>query len=213
MFGLMSDHENAVIASGVREVVRDYLVDVVDKDGQPTMLTRSGATRPIEAESLIVNCTGYLFQDAIPYEPFVSPSGKVVSIQSGSGLHFNTAWAAYFATHLSYLGVLHRLPLFEIDLVSLYRASPEIVALALGSQILHNTGLIMRATPRRVFGECGVDFERWYPLPRQLLDGISFLRFMKHHPDHFRRALDVVRERFGVRCGPLPHVALASASN
>jgi len=213
MFALLSDHENAVIASGVREVIRDYLVDVVDQDSQPTMLLRSGATRPIEPESLIVNCTGYLFTEAISDEPFVSPSGKVVSIHSASALHFNTAWAAYFATHLSYLGLLHRLPLFEIDLVSLYRASPEVVALALGSQILHNTGLIVRATPLRVFSECGVDFERWYPLPRQLLDGVSFLRFLKRHPDHFRRALEVVRERFGVRCGPLPHHEAASASS
>jgi hypothetical protein len=207
MFALLSDHENAVIASGVREVMRDYFVDVVDRDGRPTMLSRSGASRPIEPGSLIVNCTGYLFLDAIPYEPFVSPSGKVVAIHSASALHFNTAWATYFATHLSYLNLLHRLPLFEIDLVSLYRANPEMLALALGSQILHNTSLILRAAPRSVFGDCGVDFERWYPPHRQLLDGLSFLWFIKHHPDHFRRALDVIRDRFGVRCGPLPHVA------
>jgi ribulose 1,5-bisphosphate synthetase/thiazole synthase len=213
MFALLSDHENAVIASGVREVIRDYLVDVVDRDGRPTLLSRSGASRPIEPGSLIVNCTGYLFLDAIPYEPFVSPSGKVVAIHSASALHFNTAWATYFATHLSYLNLLHRLPLFEIDLVSLYRANPEMLAPALGSQILHNTSLILRAAPRSVFGDCGVDFERWYPPHRQLLDGLSFLWFVKHHPDHFRRALDVIRDRFGVRCGPLPHVAGASASN
>jgi hypothetical protein len=53
----------------------------------------------------------------------------------------------------------------------------------------------------------------WYPPHRQLLDGLSFLWFIKHHPDHFRRSLDVIRDRFGVRCGPLPHVAGASASN
>jgi cation diffusion facilitator CzcD-associated flavoprotein CzcO len=206
MFALMSDHENAAIASGVREVIRDYFTDVIDRDGRPTLFLRSGASRPIEPGSLIVNCTGYLFLDSIPYEPFVSPSGKVVSIHSASALHFNTAWAAYFATHLSYLDLLHRLPLYESDPVSLYRVSPEIVALALGSQILHNTGLILRAAPRRVFGDCGVDFERWYPPPRQLLDAISFLWFLKHNPDHFRRALDVIRDRFGVRCGPLRHV-------
>jgi hypothetical protein len=213
MFGLLSDREHTVIASGAREVIRDYLTDVVDRDGRPTMLVRSGASRPIEPGSLVVNCTGYLFQDSNPDERFVSPSGNVVSIHSSSALHFNTAWATYFATHLSYLGLLNRLPLYEIDLVSLYRTKPEMIAPALGSQILHNIGLILGAAPRSVFGECGVDFERWYPPPRQLLDGLSLVWFLKRRPDHFRRALDVIRDRFGVRCGPLPHVAAAPVSN
>jgi hypothetical protein len=130
-----------------------------------------------------------------------------VSIHSSSALHFNTAWAAYFATHLSYLGLLNRLPLYEVDLVSLNRTHPEMLALALTSQILHNIGLFLQAVPRSVFGDCGVDFERWYPPPRQLLDGLSLVWFLKRHPDHLRRALDVIRDRFGVRCGPLPHVA------
>jgi hypothetical protein len=213
MFGLISNDENAVIASGAREVIRDYLTDVVDRDGRPIMLSRSGSTRPIEPGSLIVNCTGYLLVDPIPYEPFVSASGKVVSIHSASALHIFTTWAAYFAMHLSYLDLLNRLPLCELDLVALYRANPEVVAPALVSQVLYNVGLILRAAPRSVFSECGLDIERWYPPPRRVLDVLSFLWFQKRRPDHFRRALDVVRDRFGVRCGPLPHIAGEAASN
>jgi hypothetical protein len=206
LFGLLSKHENAVIAGGAREVIGDYLADVVDRDGRPTLLLRSGASRPIEPGSFIVNCTGYLIRDALPYEPFVSPSGKVVSIQSSSSLHIFTTWAAYFAVHLSYLDLLRRLPLYELDLVGLYRANREVVPPAIASQVLYNAGLIFGAAPRRVFDECGIDLERWYPAPRRLMDGIAFMWFQKRHSDHLRRALDVVRERFGVRCGPLPHV-------
>jgi hypothetical protein len=38
---------------------------------------------------------------------------------------------------------------------------------------------------------------------------MQLTRYRKQHPDHFRRSLDVVRERFDVRCGPLPDVTRA----
>jgi len=46
----------------------DHLVDVVDRDGQPELVYRSG------------NCTGYFEHDDRPYEPYLSASGAVLSI-------------------------------------------------------------------------------------------------------------------------------------
>lgn len=213
LFGLLSNRENAAIAAGAREVIKDYLDDVVDRDGRPTLILRSGASRPIEPGSFLVNCTGYLIRGDIPYEPFVSPSGNVISIQSSSSLHIFTTVAAYFAVHLAYLNLLRQLPLYELDLVALQRIGGEVLGPAIGVHALYNLGLIFTGAPRRVFDEFGIDLERWYPAPRRLLDGISFLRFQKRHPDHFRRALDKVHERFGVRCGPLRHDGGVSGSN
>jgi hypothetical protein len=64
-------------------------------------------------------------------------------------------------------------------------------------------GLIFGAVPRNVIDEFGTDSGRWYPVPRRLLGGIQFARYQKAHPGKLRRTLDVVRERFHVRCGPL----------
>jgi hypothetical protein len=74
------------------------------------------------------------------------------------------------------------------------------------THLLYNAGSIVSVVPRSVMNECGLDLERWYPVPRRLLAVLRFMRFQKQHPDHWRRNLDKVRERFGVRCGPLPYV-------
>jgi hypothetical protein len=205
MFGLLSQHENSVISRGADQIIKDYLVDVVDRDGGPRLLLKSGESQPIESGSWLVNCTGYILQDAVAYEPFVSPSGKVVSIQSSSSIHVLTSCSSYLAVHLSYLNKLRELPLYEIDYSALYRADRDVFTAAVGPHTLYNAGLILNALPRHVLGEFGTDTERWFPLPRRLYDGVRFVLYRKRHPDHLRRALDTVRERLGVRCGPLAH--------
>jgi hypothetical protein len=57
----------------------DHLVDVVDRNGGTDLVFRSGSTKAIQPGSWIVNCTGYLKYDDRPYEPYVSPSGAVLS--------------------------------------------------------------------------------------------------------------------------------------
>jgi hypothetical protein len=209
MLGILSKHENAVIAAGAHELIKDYLTDVVDRDGRPTLLLKSGQTRAIEPGSWIVNCTGYLLQTETPYEPFVSRSGKVISIHAASSIHALTSSSAYLTVHLSYLDLLQRLPLYELDFEGLYRADREALAITLAPHTLYNTALIFGAVPRSVIDEFGTDSGRWYPAPRRLLNGIQLVRFQKAHPGKLQRALDVVRERFKVRCGPLVHAAEA----
>jgi hypothetical protein len=87
----------------------------------------------------------------------------------------------------------------------LYRADREAFAVTVGTHILYNSSLIFGAVPRKVLDEYGVDLGRWFPAPRRIFDGLRFLHYMKREPHHLRRALDTVRERFGVRCGPLGH--------
>jgi hypothetical protein len=206
MFGVLSDRENQVIARGVDEVLRDYLVDVVDRDGKPTMLLRSGGSRPVEPGSWVVNCTGYVFNERRPYEPYVSEGGNVLSIQNTSCVHFLSTNAAYLLTHLLYLGKLRQLPLYELDMLELYRVSKDVFPYAGMAHVLHNAGQILAAVPSSVLDEFGANLDLWYPMPRRLLSFLRFSRFQKRHPDSFRLSLDRVRARFGIRCGPLPHV-------
>ncbi len=104
MAGVLSEAENATIAAGLNEVVMDHLVDVVDNRGSVDLVLRSGDSKPVTPGSWIVNCTGYLITDEHPYEPYLSGAGSILSIQIRSATLHLTSYAAYFATHLMFLG-------------------------------------------------------------------------------------------------------------
>jgi hypothetical protein len=57
--------------------------------------------------------------------------------------------------------------------------------------------------PIKAFNECGLDYDRWYPLPRRMIGVAQFMLTHRRERDNLRRTLDRVRERFDVRCGPL----------
>jgi hypothetical protein len=212
MFGTLGEDENAAIAAGAHEIIKDYLTDVVDRDGRPTLVLRSGESRPLEPGSVIVNCTGYVTRDPGPYEPYASQSGKVISIQSSSTIHVLSTCSAYLLVHLSYLDQLARLPLYELDLPSLSQASREASTIGIVAHMIYNMGLILDAVPRKVLAEFGTDVGRWFPAPRRLVDLIRLVQYRKQNPDHMRRSLDALRERFAIRCGPLQHVPLSATS-
>lgn len=119
LLGLLSDSENETIASGLAEVVMDHLVYVVDRGGQTELVFRSGSTRPIRPGSWIVNCTGYFKGDDRHYEPYLSPSGAVLSINPRSISLQLTSFMGYFMTHLMMLGKITDIPLYELDSMDL----------------------------------------------------------------------------------------------
>lgn len=197
MFANLSENERDAIVRGTNEIVSDYLTDVVDRDGRTEMVFRSGRTRVIERGSWIINCSGYLCRADYPYEPYLSKQGAVLSIQTRSAVHVLTTFASYFLSHLWWLGKLPHIPLYELDVDDLAHKSKEALPYAGLAMTMHNMARIVGALPRQVM------FERWYPAPRQL---VSFLRFQlrrKRDVEHHRRTLHTIRDRFGVRCGPL----------
>jgi len=207
---ILSESEKDTIAAGLNEVVMDYLADVVDRDGGAELVLRSGATKPFETGSWVINCTGSLMRGEHPYEPYASASGRILSIQNRSvTIPFPSGGAAaYFLTHLMFLGKLVDLPLYAMDVEDLRRKAPQYVMVAgLGSLQLYNLSLIMEAIPARQFrkiaSQNGLDFDRWFPLPRRLRASAGFMLTHKRDRKHYRRALDKVAERFGVRCGPV----------
>jgi hypothetical protein len=210
LFAYLSGAENETIAAGLSEVVMDYLADVVDHDGGAEVVLRSGATMPFEPGSWVVNCTGSLIRGEHPYEPYVSASGKILSIQNRSAtIPFPPGGgAAYFLTHLLFLGKLAQVPLYAADVEDLRRKAPQFVmAAALGPLQLYNLSLIAEAVPAwrftKVVSQNGLDFDRWFPLPRRLWASARFMRTHKRDREHHRRSLDTVAERFGFRSGPV----------
>jgi hypothetical protein len=200
---VLSEAENTTIGAGLNDVIMDYLVDVVDRGAATELVFRSGATKAIAPGSWMVNCTGYVLQGDYPYEPYVSESGAVVSIQARSATMHLTSLMAYFLTHLLFLGKIRDVPLYELDAQDIRSKSRTASPYALLSLLQHNTSLIIDSVPTKVFLDCGLNLDRWYPLPRRMVATAGFTRAHRREREQCRRALDTLRERFDVRCGPV----------
>ncbi len=207
---ILSESEKETIATGLNEVVMDYLTDVVDSDGGAEVVLRSGDTLPFELGSWVINCTGYIGRSEHPYEPYVSANGRVLSIQNRSvPIPFPLGGgSAYYLSHLLFLGKLAQVPLYAMDTEEMRRKAPQYVIVAVMSSLhFYNLSLIAEALPGKRFtkmiSQYGLDFNRWYPLPRRLRASAGFMLNHKRDRKHYKRALDTVAERFGVRCGPV----------
>lgn len=212
MLGVVSEAENRTVAAGLGEAVMDHFVDVVDRDSSVELVLRNGEARTIAAGSWLVNCTGYLAVDPMPYEPYTSADGSVLSINTRSATMHLTSYAGYFMTHLMFLGKLSSVPLYEMDLYGLQKRCKASLAFAMFTLVQHNLSVIADEVPAKVFGECGLDFDRWYPWHRRTAAGLRFLRTHRQNRPRFRAALDTLRERFDIRCGPLDSARASGAA-
>ncbi|MEZ0342990.1 FAD-dependent oxidoreductase [Mycobacterium sp. pV006] len=203
LLGVLSQEENSAIADGLAAVVMDHLVDVVDRDGAPRMLLRSGESLPVAEDSWIVNCTGYLATGDHPYEPYASADGTMLSVQTRSATMHLMSYMGYFMTHLMYQGKLADVPLYEMDLQDMIRRHRAVLPYAMFTLVQYNLGLMADAMPAKVFRECGLDFDLWYPWPRRTAGAVRFMLTHRRERAHLRRTLGTVRERCDVRCGPL----------
>jgi cation diffusion facilitator CzcD-associated flavoprotein CzcO len=213
VLGVLSEAENRTIAAGLNDVVMDYLEDAVDRNGTTDLVFRSGSRKTIQPGSWVVNCTGYVkFLDEYPYEPYVSPSGAVISINVRSAILHLPAFMGYFLGHLLFLDKLSEIPLYEIDWKGLREKAPVAFPYVLFALVQHNLSLIYENVPSRVFNENGLDFDKWYPLPRRLPGMMRFMLTHRRERERQRHVLDTVRERFDIRCGPLGEQCAPSAT-
>lgn len=206
LLGVLSEDECRTISDGLRSVTMDYFVDAVDGGDVVELRFRSGATTSVPPGSWIVNCTGYLSHRDDPYEPYVSAGGSVLSIQSRSATMHLSSYMGYFMTHMFMLGRLRDTPLYELDVQDLTNKSRTAFPYTLLTLAQYNLSLMADQLPAKVFAECGLDFDRWYPLPRRMAATARFMLTHRRSRDHQRRSLDTVGERFDLRCGPLDHV-------
>jgi hypothetical protein len=200
----LSEAELEVISAGLNVIDEEYLADAVDREQGVELVFRSGRTRAVPTGAWLVNCTGYLLDSARPYEPFVSPSGRTLSIQmQSSATGIFSSFAGYYLTHLLFTGQLGRVGLYELNIEDLSTKASPVVIYASLSLALHNLSLISDALPTKVLMDCGLDFDRWYPLPRRALGVAAFLRTHRRDREVCRAALDTLGQRFDVRSGPL----------
>lgn len=93
-FAHLSEEETVTVASGVSEVIRDHLADVVDDASGPVMLLRTGARYSVPSDSWVVNCTGHLAPRNVEHVPYVSSSGRTMSINLTSTTFLNPGVSA-----------------------------------------------------------------------------------------------------------------------
>ena len=149
LLGLLSESENKAIATGLNEVIMDHVVDAVDRNGETDLVFRSGSAKTIQPGSWIVNCTGYMLRGDHPYEPYVSDSGAVVSVQPRSATLHLTSYMGYFLTHLLFLDQLREVPPYELDAPDLRKKPNAVFPYTLGSLAMHN---LSSGAPVRVPG-------------------------------------------------------------
>lgn len=204
--GLISAAEIERIRAGLGRVVMDHLVDAVDAvddDDGVRLVLRKGDPLDIAPGSWIVNCTSHFdFTGRTTEPPYVSPSGRSVRV-GATGMFGFTSFAGYFLTHLMFLDKITTVPLYTVDGIGLFQKSPLTGLTAALTLAQYNLGLVADHVPAKVFQQCGLDFDRWYPFPRRFAGQVQFLVARKKQREHYRRAIDTVAERFGVAHGPL----------
>lgn len=209
LLGILSEAESRAICAGLNDTIVDRFVDVVDRNDSAEMRLGSGAVTPVQPGSWIVNCTGYLLRNEQPYEPYISASGAVLSIQTRSATMHLTSLMAYFLTHMLFLNKLTSTPLYEIDAQDLATKSKTALPFGILLVAQYNLSLLYEKLPSRVFLECGTDANRWYPFVRRLYGSAQFVLTHRRDRERARRKLEILSERFDVRCGPLASAATA----
>lgn len=202
-FSTLSRAEAATIRAGLTTILPGHLEDIHDTPGGPVAVLRDGTRHALSRGSLIVNCTGHMLRHARPYRAFVSPRGTSVTITSRSAVYALTGTAGYFLAHVLFLGRLRDLPLYELDLDALHARDRRLFFPTCLSHAFLNMLVILQAAPLSVFARCGLDLNRWYPLPRRLVALARIRAMAPRYHARCRAALDRVRQDTGIRCGPL----------
>jgi hypothetical protein len=191
----------------VRRIEPGHLDDVVDTADGPTLVFRDGRSLAIPGGSWLVNCTGYLALPGNPYEPFVSKTGNVVSIQLRSSITGPfTPFAGYYLTHLMFRRKLHAARLYELDVEGLATKSRTAVIWAAITLSMYNFGRIAHTVPPTIMMDCGLDFDSWYPKVRQLAGGAAFFATQPWDLKRHRKTLDTLGKRFDIRAGEIDRV-------
>jgi thioredoxin reductase len=205
LYGLQSEEENTRVRKGLTKTHSDYLIDVADTTSGVTMTFRSGATESVEPGTIFVNCTGSFFRgdDLEARQTVLSPNGAVLRIVARDGFHFLTSVSGFFAPHLLYRDALKGRGFYTLDHDGLFRENRNAWIGASAAQAYMNQVIAVQTLPMTLLDRCGLDFDRWYPLPRRLGGLLQMKSSAARDIAHCRKVLDRVAERFKAHCGPL----------
>ena len=205
LYGLQSEEEHDRIRRGLTATHADYLADVVDTPEGPALHLRNGTVEPVPKGSIFVNCTGSFFrgQELSDPAPLLSPNGCILSINARSAFHFLTSVSGFFCSHLAYRDQLRGQGFYALDLEALFRENRNAWVGASAAHAYMNQVIAVQTLPLMLLDRCGLDLDRWYPLPRRMAGLYRMKSTAAEDIAHCRRALDRVITRFDIDGGPI----------
>ena len=181
-YGLLSQSERSEVLARVDEILPGHLVDV---DGLRMTIRHRGAERSVDVEegTWLIACTAHI-KDRV-HRPILSGEGLVCAPQNCLGF---SGTSAYFVTHAWYRDelapVADQLFRCRIDVEPKLRFTPQI-----GLMIMANLALVTSKLPLSVATRFEGDFNKWYPLLRQVPTTLRVLRGQKRVIEKAERLL------------------------
>jgi hypothetical protein len=185
-YGMLSLRERDEVLRSVDQVYRGHLVDV---DGLQMVLREGAQERSVVVAegSWFINCTTHL--KPVPHEPVLQDGGVTCAPQFILGF---SGTSAYYATHLWFRDLLvEAAPQFyRVDLAvePKLRFAAEMAVMVLAN-MMQVAPRLPSEIPRRFLG----DFNKWYPLHRQLL---TLARISLNRKNIQRKAEQLLKLRF-----------------
>ena len=106
-------------------------------------------------------------------------------------------------THLLYRNQLRGHGFYTLDLEALFRENRNAWVGASAAQAYMNQVVAVQTLPLMLLDRCGLDLDRWYPLPRRMAGLLRMKANAAKDIAHCRRTLDCVADRFGLQGGPV----------
>jgi hypothetical protein len=185
-YGMLSLAERDEVLRSVDQVYRGHLVDVEGRQ----MIVREGDQQRsvmIAEGSWFINCTTHL--KSLPHEAVLQDDGLVCAPQFILGF---SGTSAYYATHLWFrdglAAIARDLYRIRLDVEPRLRFAPEVAVMVMAN-MMQVAPRLPSSIPRQFQG----DFNKWYPLHRQLL---MLARISLNRTKILRKAEQVLKLRF-----------------
>ncbi|MEL6561571.1 MAG: hypothetical protein AAFQ94_25505 [Bacteroidota bacterium] len=202
LIGVLSPDEAARVEGAMQETIYDYLVDAKEEGDEVVLHFKSGLQEKISQGSWLINCSGHLFLEKKERtDPILSEKGKVLSIQATASAFVFTSFAGYFLPHLWFRNQFQKVPLLQFNHQELVKKDKESYLYAFAAQVIHNQIRCVEALPLSVINKCGLNFDKWFPLHRQLPVVLNLLTKKKRHLRKTQETIQKVCDRYGVEVG------------
>jgi cation diffusion facilitator CzcD-associated flavoprotein CzcO len=190
LLGLLSPHESDRIKNSADTEIYDYLVDVKEDNNEIAIHYRSGQKQQISADSWFINCTGHLYPKEEKIDPILSPHGKILSIQKTTSAIFFTTMGGYFLPHLWFQDKFKEVPVNYFNQFDLIKKDKQAYLFAISAQAILNLIHFSDALPLKLINECALNYDKWFPLHRQLPFLLNILTNKKKYIKQLTKTLD-----------------------
>lgn len=205
LFGFQSEEEHAQVMTGLAETYPGYLADILDTPEGPCLLMRDGTRIHTARDPIVVNCTGSFFraEEMSAQRLILSENDCVLSLTTRDAFHFLPSVSGFLAPHLYFRGALRDRGFYTADLEALFAKDRRACTGASASLAYLNQVVALQTLPMSVLNRCGLDMDRWYPLPRRLAALMDIKRHAAADLAHCQKTLDRLAKRFDVQVRPL----------